>query len=68
MLSDIKEAGGIEADASLAMLLYRDDYYNADDVDGFNKSTVECNIAKNKDGETGVVEFEYYKKTQRFFT
>ncbi|WP_256219678.1 DnaB helicase C-terminal domain-containing protein, partial [Staphylococcus pasteuri] len=23
---------------------------------------------KNKDGETGVIEFEYYKKTQRFFT
>ena len=28
MLSDMKETGGIEADASLAMLLYRDDYYN----------------------------------------
>lgn len=68
MLSDMKEAGGIEADASLAMLLYRDDYYNRDDVDGSGKSIVECNIAKNKDGETGVVEFEYYKKTQRFFT
>ncbi|HDP2434815.1 TPA: damage-inducible protein, partial [Staphylococcus aureus] len=27
MLSDMKESGGIEADASLAMLLYRDDYY-----------------------------------------
>lgn len=68
MLSDTKEAGGIEADASLAMLLYRDDYYNRDDVDDSGKSIVECNIAKNKDGETGVVEFEYYKKTQRFFT
>ena len=68
MLSDMKEAGGIEADASLAMLLYRDDYYNRDDVDDSGKSIVECNIAKNKDGETGVVEFEYYKKTQRFFT
>ena len=68
MLSDMKEAGGIEADASLAMLLYRDDYYNRDDVDDSGKSIVECNIAKNKDGETGIVEFEYYKKTQRFFT
>lgn len=68
MLSDMKEAGGIEADASLAMLLYRDDYYNRDDVDASGKSIVECNIAKNKDGETGVIEFEYYKKTQRFFT
>lgn len=68
MLSDMKEAGGIEADASLAMLLYRDDYYNHDEVDISGKSIVECNIAKNKDGETGIVEFEYYKKTQRFFT
>lgn len=68
MLSDMKEAGGIEADASLAMLLYRDDYYNRDDVDASGKSIVECNIAKNKDGETGVIEFEYYKKTQMFFT
>lgn len=68
MLSDMKEAGGIEADASLAMLLYRDDYYNRDDEDISGKSIVECNIAKNKDGETGVIEFEYYKKTQRFFT
>lgn len=68
MLSDMKEAGGIEADASLAMLLYRDDYYNRGDVDVSGKSIVECNIAKNKDGETGVIEFEYYKKTQRFFT
>ncbi|UZW89827.1 DnaB helicase C-terminal domain-containing protein [Staphylococcus lugdunensis] len=68
MLSDMKEAGGIEADASLAILLYRDDYYNHDEVDISGKSIVECNIAKNKDGETGIVEFEYYKKTQRFFT
>ncbi|KKI63281.1 DnaB helicase C-terminal domain-containing protein, partial [Staphylococcus aureus] len=50
------------------MLLYRDDYYNQDDEDVSGKSIVECNIAKNKDGETGVIEFEYYKKTQRFFT
>ncbi|MDF4069910.1 DnaB-like helicase C-terminal domain-containing protein, partial [Staphylococcus aureus] len=69
MLSDMKESGGIEADASLAMLLYRDDYYNRDEDDSITgKSIVECNIAKNKDGETGVIEFEYYKKTQRFFT
>lgn len=68
MLSDMKEAGGIEADASLAILLYRDDYYNQEDDDDFGKSIVECNIAKNKDGETGMIEFEYYKKTQRFVT
>ena len=68
MLSDMKEAGGIEADASLAMLLYREDYYNQDEEDELGKSIVECNVAKNKDGETGVIEFEYYKRTQRFMT
>ena len=67
MLSDMKESGGIEADASMAMMLYREDYYEQEDDDS-GKSTVECNIAKNKDGETGVIEFEFYKKTQRFFT
>lgn len=67
MLSDMKESGGIEADASLAMMLYRDDYYEQQE-DETGKSIVECNIAKNKDGETGVIEFEFYKKTQRFFT
>ncbi|XP_021108268.1 uncharacterized protein LOC110347608 [Heterocephalus glaber] len=68
MLSDMKESGGIEADASMAMMLYRDDYYEQDEADESGKSIVECNIAKNKDGETGVIEFEFYKKTQRFFT
>lgn len=67
MLSDMKESGGIEADASMAMMLYREDYYEQEDDDS-GKSIVECNIAKNKDGETGVIEFEFYKKTQRFFT
>lgn len=51
MLSDMKESGGIEADASMAMLLYRDDYYDQDAEDT-DKSILECNIAKNKDGET----------------
>lgn len=67
ILSDMKESGGIEADASMAMMLYREDYYEQED-DESGKSIVECNIAKNKDGETGVIEFEFYKKTQRFFT
>ncbi|SUM69861.1 DnaB helicase C-terminal domain-containing protein [Staphylococcus nepalensis] len=67
MLSDMKESGGIEADASMAMLLYRDDYYEQENEDN-DKSIVEVNIAKNKDGETGVIKFDYFKTTQRFFT
>ena len=68
MLSDMKESGGIEADASIAMLLYREDYYYKDIEEEDGKSTVECNIAKNKDGETGVIEFDFYKRIQRFYT
>lgn len=68
MLSDMKESGGIEADASIAMLLYREDYYDKDIEEEDGKSTVECNIAKNKDGETGVIEFDFYKRIQRFYT
>lgn len=68
MMSDLREAGGIEQDANMIFMLYRDDYYNreiADDETG--KSDIEVNVVKNKDGETGVVELEFYKKTQRFY-
>lgn len=68
MLSDLKEAGGIEADASLVMMLYRDDYYNDDMVEESGHSEVECNVAKNKDGDRGVIKFDYYKQVQRFFS
>lgn len=69
MMSDLREAGGIEQDANMIFMLYRDDYYNrelADDDTG--KSDIELNVAKNKDGETGVVELEFYKKTQKFYS
>lgn len=68
MMSDLKESGGIEADASMIFMLYRDDYYNREGVQDEDKSELEVNVAKNKDGSTGVVKFEYYKSTQRFFT
>lgn len=63
MLLDMKELGGIEVDVSLVMLFYCDDYYNCDEDDSIiGKFIVECNIVKNKDGEIGIIEFEYYKK------
>ena len=49
----------------MIFMLYRDDYYNreiADDETG--KSDIEVNVVKNKDGETGVVELEFYKNTE----
>ena len=51
----------------MIFMLYRDDYYNrelADDDTG--KSDIELNVSKNKDGETGVVELQFFKKRRGF--
>ena len=67
MMSDLKEAGGLEQDADIISFLYRDDYYNPPEIpDTLGKSEVECIIAKNKDGATGTTKFDFYKKVQRF--
>lgn len=69
MISDIKESGSIEQDANMIFMLYREDYYDDELVDTVNGiSVVECNIAKNKDGEGGVIKLDYHKKTQRFYS
>ncbi|WP_238615138.1 DnaB helicase C-terminal domain-containing protein [Staphylococcus felis] len=68
MMSDLRETGGIEQDAHFIFMLYRDDYYNRDLVDNqTGKSDIEVNVVKNKDGETGVINLEFYKKSQRFY-
>jgi replicative DNA helicase len=56
-LSDLRGSGSLEQDASVAMLVYRDP-----DIDrGYDKETGKrptwVDVAKNQDGETGVVEF-----------
>ena len=68
MMSDLKEAGGLEQDGDVIMLLYRDDYYNKPEEPSITgKSEVECIVAKNKDGEVGTVKMDFYKPIQRFY-
>ncbi|MCD8892912.1 damage-inducible protein [Staphylococcus nepalensis] len=68
MMSDLREAGGIEQDANMIFFLYREDYYDKElQKNDSGKSDVEFIIAKNKDGETGTAELEFYKKSQRFY-
>lgn len=67
-LSDIKGSGGFEQDANVAMLLHREDYYDEDMKQDNGNSTIEINIAKNKDGDTGTIELDYYKRTQKFYS
>ncbi len=63
MLSDLKEAGGIEADADIITFLYRDDYYNADSD---KKGIVELIIAKGRDIGTGKIEMAFLKQFGKF--
>lgn len=67
MMSDLREAGGIEQDADMVFMLHREDYYDrekADEVTGI--SELECIIAKNRSGATGIATLNFHKKIQRF--
>lgn len=68
VMSDLREAGGVEQDADMIFMLYRPDYYNKEQEETQHaKSDVECIVAKNKDGATGTADFEFYRKVQRFY-
>lgn len=63
MLSDLRESGGIEADADKVIFLYRDEYYNADSQ---YKGIAEAIIAKNRRGKTGKVPMVFIGDQSRF--
>ncbi|KPU42181.1 replicative DNA helicase [Oxobacter pfennigii] len=62
-LSDLRESGAVEQDADVVLMLYRDDYYNADSS---KKGIVECIINKNRDGAVGTVELGWLAEFQKF--
>lgn len=57
-MSDLRDSGSIEQDADIIMLMHRDDYQkeNAGEI-----SKTKVNLAKVRNGNTGVVEFDFYK-------
>ena len=61
MLSDLRESGSIEQDADIVMMLYRDEYYNAETEE---KNILENIITKNRDGKTGTVKLFWDGNTQ----
>lgn len=62
-MSDMRESGSIEQDADIVMLLYREDYYNPDSE---NPNVTEVNIAKHRNGPTGVLKLYFQKEFTRF--
>lgn len=62
-LSDLKESGDIEQDADKVMLIYRDDYYNEHSEE---PSIAEVNLAKSRDGKTGMTKLRWKPEYFRF--
>jgi replicative DNA helicase len=63
MLSDIKEAGGIEQDGDIITFLHRDDYYNKESE---KKNIVELIIAKGRNVGVFTVEMAFLKQFSKF--
>ena len=68
-LSDLRESGGIEQDADLVGLLYRDEYYAKDEIEQQEKKGLATLIiAKNRYGATGNVGLTFRNEETRFYS
>lgn len=62
LLSDLRESGAIEQDADQVLFLYRPAYYNPSD-----NRTIECILAKHRNGPTGTLTCTWDPPTGRIF-
>jgi len=62
-MSDLRESGSLEQDADVICLLYRDDYCNPASKE---PGTADVIVAKQRDGDTGIVKMEFDKQFTRF--
>ncbi|MHB1453153.1 MAG: replicative DNA helicase [Saccharofermentanales bacterium] len=66
MLSDLRDSGSIEQDADVVMFLYRDHYYQQDQMQ-MDIEEAEVIVAKNRSGQTGTVKMNWWAKHTMFF-
>ena len=63
ILSDLRESGQIEQDASVVIGIYREAYYNEEaDPEG-----MDCIILKNRNGNTGTMPFKFLGAVQKVY-
>jgi replicative DNA helicase len=67
-LSDLRESGALEQDADLVMFLYRPEYYgiNNDAMGETVEGETHINIAKHRNGSTGIEKLRFIKEYQKF--
>lgn len=63
VLSDLRESGAIEQDADMALMLYRDEYYNRKTE---TPGIAEVIIAKHRDGPSGSIELIWDETCLKF--
>ena len=63
ILSDLRESGSIEHDADLVLMLYRDSYYNSNNLDS---KSAEVIIAKHRNGPIGTIKLEFEAQYTKF--
>lgn len=66
MLSDLRESGEIEAAADVVILAYREEVYFPDDPEC--AGLAELNVAKQRNGPTGVVKLAFEKRYAGFLS
>jgi replicative DNA helicase len=62
-LADLRESGGLEADADTVFLLHRPEMYEGGED---NAGVIEIDVAKQRNGPTGEITLTYLKQFMRF--
>jgi replicative DNA helicase len=68
-MSDLRDSGSIEQDADVIIFLYQDAKYNPDTIDQDRQLGYVCTeaiVAKQRNGETATLPFDFYGKFQRY--